>query len=91
MALKIVQAGEAVLRRQASPLIREEILRKSSIQVLIEEMRETMRAAPGVGLAAPQVGVSLQIAVIEDRRNITSKRRPSNWPNAGAGRCPFTC
>lgn len=33
---------------------------------LIEWMRETMRDAPGVGLAAPQVGVPLQVAVIED-------------------------
>jgi peptide deformylase len=31
-------------------------------------MRETMREAPGVGLAAPQIGLSLQIAVIEDRK-----------------------
>jgi len=31
-------------------------------------MRETMRGAPGVGLAAPQVGLSLQLAVIEDRK-----------------------
>ena len=30
-------------------------------------MRETMRDAPGVGLAAPQIGLSLQLAVIEDR------------------------
>jgi len=31
-------------------------------------MHETMRDAPGVGLAAPQVGMALQLAVIEDRR-----------------------
>ena len=31
-------------------------------------MRETMRGAPGVGLAAPQIGLSLQLAVIEDRK-----------------------
>jgi peptide deformylase len=31
-------------------------------------MRETMRGAPGVGLAAPQIGVSIQLAVIEDRK-----------------------
>jgi len=30
-------------------------------------MRETMREAPGVGLAAPQIGESIQLAVIEDR------------------------
>jgi len=32
---------------------------------LLDDMIETMRAAPGVGLAAPQVGVSLRVAVIE--------------------------
>lgn len=35
------------------------------LQVLIEDMIETMYAAPGVGLAAPQVGVSKQLAVID--------------------------
>jgi len=36
-----------------------------SIQLLIDDMIETMHAAPGVGLAANQVGVSLQLAVID--------------------------
>jgi peptide deformylase len=44
----------------------EEIL-SPAIQNLIESMRETVRDAPGVGLAAPQVGESLQLAVIEDK------------------------
>lgn len=35
------------------------------IQTLIDDMIETMRAAPGVGLAAPQVGVSMQVIVVE--------------------------
>ena len=34
---------------------------------LLTHMRDTMRDAPGVGLAAPQVGLGLQLAVIEDR------------------------
>ncbi len=89
MALKIVQAGEAVLRRQASPLIREEILRRSSIQVLIEEMREAMRAAPGVGLAAPQVGVARQIAVIEDRTEYHAKATPEQLAERGRRHVPF--
>lgn len=38
---------------------------------LIDGMKETMRDAPGVGLAAPQVGESLQLAVIEDRPEYT--------------------
>jgi peptide deformylase len=66
MALQIIQTGDPVLRLRARPLSVEEI-RGPEIQQLIEEMRETMRGAPGVGLAAPQVGRSLQLAVIEDR------------------------
>lgn len=65
MKLKIVQAGDPVLRKQSRPLTKEEIL-SSSTQVLIDLMRDTMRAAPGVGLAAPQIGKSIQLAVIED-------------------------
>lgn len=65
MSLKIVQAGEPVLRQQARPLSVEEI-KSAAMQQLIEEMRETMRTAPGVGLAAPQIGEPLQLAVIED-------------------------
>ena len=41
-------------------------IKSPATQDLIELMRETMRAAPGVGLAAPQIGESLQLAVIED-------------------------
>jgi len=65
MNLKIVQAGDPVLRRRSRELSKDEI-RSSQIQQLIELMRDTMREAPGVGLAAPQVGVSMQLAVIED-------------------------
>jgi len=64
--LKILQAGEPVLRSPARKLSFDEI-RSERIQELIEHMRDTMREAPGVGLAAPQVGEPLQLAVIEDR------------------------
>ncbi len=63
--LEIVQVGHPVLRATAKQLTKEE-LASSEIQQLITLMRDTMRAAPGVGLAAPQVGVSLALAVIED-------------------------
>src|ERR1044072_8381942 len=66
MTITIVQAGDPVLRKQSRPLTREEIL-SPSLQELIPLMRETMREAPGVGLAAPQIGQSIQLAVIEDR------------------------
>jgi len=64
--LKIVQTGEPVLRQTARPLTPEEIAHPA-IQELIAHMRDTMRDAPGVGLAAPQVGLAIQLAVIEDR------------------------
>jgi peptide deformylase len=68
LRLEIVQAGEPVLRQTARPLSAEEI-RSNAIRKLIADMRETMYEAPGVGLAAPQVGRSLQIAVLEDRED----------------------
>ncbi len=64
--LEIVQAGNPVLRQLARPLGVAEI-RSREIQKLIESMRTCMHEAPGVGLAAPQLGLALQLAVIEDR------------------------
>jgi peptide deformylase len=66
LILKIRAVGEPVLRTRAKPMQPEEIL-LASTQELIAAMRETMTDAPGVGLAAPQVGLPLQLAVIEDR------------------------
>jgi peptide deformylase len=65
--LKIVQVGDAVLRSQARQLSVGEV-RSKEIRQLIEWMRHTMNDAPGVGLAAPQVGLPFQLAVIEDKR-----------------------
>ena len=62
----IVQAGDPVLRKVARTMSVDEIKSRAT-QELIALMRETMRAAPGVGLAAPQIGEALQLAVIEDR------------------------
>ena len=69
MLLNVVQVGEPVLRRRARPLAIDEI-QSPAIQQLIENMRDTMREAPGVGLAAPQIGIPLQLAVIEERAEL---------------------
>jgi peptide deformylase len=74
MLLKIVQAGEPVLRMPARPLTPEEIA-SAEVQQLIELMRETMRHAPGVGLAAPQIGLPLQLAVVEDTAEVEATER----------------
>jgi len=58
--------GDPVLREAAREVTAEE-LASAEVQQLIDDMIETMRAADGAGLAAPQVGVPLRIAVIEVR------------------------
>lgn len=59
--LKIVKVGDDVLRKKCRPV--DEITPK--ITQLLDDMAETMRAANGVGLAAPQVGILRRIVVIE--------------------------
>jgi peptide deformylase len=63
--LTIVECGDPILRHRAEPLD-PSALHTLELQQLIERMRATMEAAPGVGLAAPQVGVPLQLAVLQD-------------------------
>jgi peptide deformylase len=65
--LRITQVGEKVLRQNCPEFkgdIKEENLRK-----LIAAMKVTMHEAPGVGLAAPQIDLNLNLAVIEDLSN----------------------
>ncbi|OZG63201.1 peptide deformylase [Bifidobacterium lemurum] len=62
--LPIVQAGEPVLRQVTVPYAGQ--LSKHTLSKLIETMRSTMIEAPGVGLAATQIGLGLSIAVLED-------------------------
>jgi len=88
MILDIVQVGEPVLRRRSLSLSRDEIASPAIVE-LIENMRETMLAAPGVGLAAPQVGVPLQVAVIEDRAEYMEKLSPDQIAERGRRPVPF--
>jgi peptide deformylase len=64
----IVQAGHPVLRQRSAPF--EGQLSGAELDQLVEVMRKVMHAAPGVGLAAPQLGIPLQLAVLEDRFEI---------------------
>ena len=90
MRLKIVSAGEAVLRTKARPLASEEI-KSARIQELIEHMRETLNDAPGVGLAAPQIGLPMQLVVIEESWNIRPRSHLQSYSNARENRYRFTC
>jgi len=62
--LPIVQAGNPVLRTVAEPYDGQ--LSDELFAELVEAMRLTMLDAPGVGLAAPQVGLSVAVAVAQD-------------------------
>lgn len=65
MIVPIVQSGTEVLRRRAQPVPLEAI-QTAEFKELLERMFATMRAAPGVGLAAPQIGVGWRLFVVED-------------------------
>ena len=88
MAVNIRQVGEPVLRQRARPLTPDEI-RSAPIQRLIEHMRDTMREAPGVGLAAPQIGQSLRLAVIEDREEYLQGIAPTILQERARSVVPF--
>jgi peptide deformylase len=69
------------IRKFPDPVLRRKTDRvakmNGTIERLIDDMVETMHAAPGVGLAANQVGVSLQVAVIDlSAREEKEKRHP---------------
>ena len=58
---EITHFPEDVLRKKAAPVDTFD----GDLQTLIEDMVDTMRVAPGVGLAAPQIGVSKRVIVVE--------------------------
>ena len=88
MRIKIAGVGEAVLRNAARPLRPEEI-GSVRIRELIEHMRETLADAPGVGLAAPQVGEPLQLAIVEDKAEYHAQLTAAELKERGRRPVPF--
>ncbi|KAH7281720.1 hypothetical protein KP509_36G060200 [Ceratopteris richardii] len=68
---EVVKAGDPVLNEPADPVPLSEIC-TPRIQEIIDNMIAVMRAVPGVGLAAPQTGIPLQIIVLEDTKEYIS-------------------
>lgn len=83
---KIVQAGDPVLRRVAAAVPPEEF-GSPGLRALVDQMIEVMHAAPGVGLAAPQIGVPLRVIVLEDEEGRMA--RLSRQQRVERGRVPF--
>lgn len=82
----IVQAGHPILRAAAAP-VRNDQLGTSHLRSLVSTMVAVMRAAPGVGLAAPQIGVDLRVIVLEDRKDLMERLPPEDCD--ARGRVPF--
>lgn len=71
----IVQSGAPVLRARAAEVLPERV-DTPEMRALIARMIDAMRRAPGVGLAAPQIGVGLRVIVLEDRDELIAKLTP---------------
>ncbi len=89
MIFDIVQVGDPVLRRPARPVAAEEI-GTPFVQELLTSMRQTMHAASGVGLAAPQVGEGLQVVVMEDAGEALDAMSEARRTELGRDTLPFT-
>lgn len=79
MIRPILVVGNPVLRQKAKKVSQVD----RTLQKLIDDMIETMKKAPGVGLAAPQVGVPLRLAVIEVDDKITVIVNPEIIKSSG--------
>ena len=86
---RILTAEEPILRERARKVTQFD----ASLHRLLDDMLETMRDAPGIGLAANQIGVPLQVAVIELEEKITELINPqivkASRRDRGLGGVPF--
>jgi peptide deformylase len=76
---RILTAEEPILRERAKKVTHFD----ASLHRLLDDMLETMRDAPGIGLAANQVGVPLQVAVIELEEKVTELINPQIVRSSG--------
>ena len=75
MILKVAKLGNPVLRHKAKP-VPKKVIMSLKFQEFLNDLVDTMREYNGVGIAAPQVHVSLQVVVIEVEHN-------PRYPKAG--------
>jgi peptide deformylase len=76
MILKVARLGHPVIRTRAHPVYPAKIA-TPEFQRLLDDMVETMREYSGVGLAAPQVHLGLQLAVLEVEHHPRYPEMPS--------------
>jgi len=89
MTTAIVHAGHPVLRAKAAA-VPARALGSPALHELVAEMIAAMRAAPGVGLAAPQIGVDAQVLVLEDTEEHQALLSPEERAERGRVPVPLT-
>src|SRR5919201_6737223 len=87
MIRPILVVGNPVLRQKAKKVSQID----KPLQKLIDDMIETMKQAPGVGLAAPQVGIPLRLAVIDVDDKITVIVNPEIVKTSGEAELDEGC
>jgi peptide deformylase len=85
----IVHAGHPVLRKVSAP-VPPELFGTAKLRALAATMAEVMHAAPGVGLAAPQIGLDLAFVVLEDTDETMARLPPEDRQVRGRVAFPFT-
>ncbi len=85
--LEIVKDPAEVLRKKAKPVTKI----NKELKTLLDDMLETMRVAPGVGLAGPQVGVSKRIIVVEYEDDVYQLINPEIVKSEGWVQGPEGC
>ena len=85
----IVAAGHPVLRGRAIEVPSEELGSRPLLE-LVRKMIEAMRKAPGVGLAAPQIGIPKRVLVLEDGERLMAKLTPTERSERGRVAFPLT-
>jgi peptide deformylase len=84
MAIKtVLRMGEPLLLEQAQPITQ---FNTPELHTLIEDMQDTMQAMSGAGIAAPQIGVSLQVVIFGQKED--SQNKNPRYPDADA--VPYT-
>lgn len=85
--LEVLKAGHPVLKQVAQPV--DHVNKK--MRAFIEDMAETMYKTDGVGLAAPQVGVSKRIIVVDDGNGLQALINPQIIKGEGSQWGPEGC
>jgi peptide deformylase len=85
----IVHAGHPVLRSIAAP-VPPERFGTAELKELVATMAEVMRRAPGVGLAAPQIGLDVALIVLEDAAALMGRLSPEDRASRGRVAFPLT-